>query len=72
MTRPSNLYATDGKCHNAEPGHYGHECGKPATWLGIQPTGFASGFCDDCKVRGYERRGFPCWERIEQPGQNPG
>ena len=25
---PTNSYATDGKCHNAEPGTYGHECGK--------------------------------------------
>ena len=31
---PTNSYATDGKCHNAEPGTYGHECGKPATWIG--------------------------------------
>ena len=31
---PTNSYATDGKCHNAEPGTYGHECGKPAAWIG--------------------------------------
>ena len=54
----SNLYATDGKCHNAERGTYGHECGKPATWLGTdQKSGFISGFCDACKTNGYEARG---------------
>lgn len=50
-------YATDGKCHNAEPGTYGHECGKPATWLGTDGNGFTSGFCDDCKQYGYEAKG---------------
>ena len=29
------LYATDGLCHNANRGTYGHECGKPAEWLGM-------------------------------------
>ena len=37
-------YASDGICHNAEPGTYGHECGKPAIWIGITKTGFRSGF----------------------------
>jgi hypothetical protein len=31
-------YATDGKCHNAQPGTYGHECGKPAEWLGTKAS----------------------------------
>lgn len=26
----------DGRCHNTEPGTYGHECGQPATWIGIK------------------------------------
>ena len=54
-------YATDGKCHNAEPGTYGHECGKPAQWLGTTPGGFAAGFCDDCKRNGHEARGMKDW-----------
>lgn len=57
----SMLYATDGKCHNAEPGTYGHECGKPATWLGVSRSGFVSGFCADCKARGWEARSCIAW-----------
>lgn len=58
-------YATDGKCHNAEPGTYGHECGKPAVWIGTDAKGFSSGFCDDCKLNGYERHQFTSWRRCE-------
>jgi hypothetical protein len=29
-----NTYATDGRCHNSEPGTFNHECGKPATFIG--------------------------------------
>jgi hypothetical protein len=58
---PTNAYATDGKCHNAEAGTYGHECGKPATWLGTDRNGFASGFCSDCKEHGREARGNVKW-----------
>lgn len=54
-------YATDGKCHNAEPGTYGHECGKPATYLGTNAKGYTSGFCDTCKARGWEARGVVTW-----------
>src|SRR6266566_3686223 len=57
-------YATDGRCHNAEPGTYGHECGKPAVWLGTTASGFVSGYCDDCKRHGAEARGCR-WERIQ-------
>lgn len=45
------------RCHNAEPGTYGHECGKPATWVGTseyQGTIYRLGFCDHCKRHGYE------------------
>lgn len=59
----STSYATDGKCHNANCGTYGHECGKPATWLGTSARGFVAGFCDDCKVRGDERHGCT-WQHI--------
>jgi hypothetical protein len=47
-------YATDGKCHNANPGTWGHECGKAAAWTGMTSTGFRSGFCDHCKQQGHE------------------
>lgn len=56
-----NLYAVDGLCHNAEPGTYGHECGKPATWLGRRAGGDWSGYCDDCKANGYEARECRAW-----------
>ena len=62
-SKPTNLYATDGRCHNAEPGTYGHECGKPAKWIGTKPDGFSSGFCNDCKVRGHEAQAYTVWER---------
>ena len=61
----TNSYATDGKCHNSEPGHFGHECGKPAKWLGMdQHTHFVSGFCDDCSQNGHEARHCIGWVRI--------
>jgi hypothetical protein len=44
-----NTYATDGWCHNAEPRTFNRECGKPATFIGIQADSFASSFCDVCK-----------------------
>jgi hypothetical protein len=55
-------YATDGKCHNVEPGTYGHECGKPAAWIGEAGSGFRSGFFEDCKRDGYEARNMVLWE----------
>lgn len=60
-----NSYATDGVCHNAEPGTYGHECSKPAVWLGTSAKGHVSGFCDDCKQHGYERHEKVSWVRWE-------
>jgi hypothetical protein len=59
----TTTYATDGLCHNAEQGTFGHECGKPATWIGTQETGFRSGFCDDCKAHGWEAKGRT-WTRV--------
>jgi len=57
-------YATDGKCHNAEPGTFGGECGKPATWVGTAADGFRSGFCSKCRFDGFESRRFKTWEII--------
>lgn len=59
-----NSYATDGKCHNAQIGTYGHECGKPASWIGTTSTGFSSGFCSECKESGDEARTVMQWDRI--------
>jgi hypothetical protein len=55
-------YATDGKCHNANYGTYGHECGKPATWIGVTKKGFRSGYCSTCKQYGDEARSCVSWE----------
>jgi hypothetical protein len=63
VSRATNPYAVDGLCHNAHLGTYGHECGKPADWLGVTSDGWVSGFCDDCKRTGYEARRFVRWER---------
>lgn len=60
----------DGKCHNAEPGTYGHECGKPAEWVGTAPSTmhpgatYASGYCDRCKRNGWEARNVASWARV--------
>ena len=59
-------YAEDGLCHNAEPGTYGHECGKPAVWIGTAANGFESGFCDDCRRNGYEARNKKSWRPLER------
>ncbi len=52
-------------CCNAEPGTYGHECGEPATWIGVDADGGEAGFCDHCKAHGYEARGRKVWRRQE-------
>jgi hypothetical protein len=65
MQQHSNAYVMDGLCHNAEPGTYGHECGKPAVWVGVNSNGFASGYCDDCKRRGHEAKQCTGWARRE-------
>jgi hypothetical protein len=57
-------YATDGQCHNAQNGTYGHECGKPAQWIGSMASGFKSGFCDECKAHGHEARNVTTWTAI--------
>ena len=44
---------------------YGHECGKPAAWIGTNHKGFSSGFCDDCKRHGYEARDVIAWRRVD-------
>lgn len=65
------LYATDGKCHNSQPGTFGHECGKPAAWIGRKANGFESGFCAHCKAHGAEARGYVEWRMIGEPERRP-
>jgi hypothetical protein len=55
-------YATDGKCHNSNPGTFGHECGKPAQWIGTSASGFRSGYCVKCRATGSEARQCVKWE----------
>jgi hypothetical protein len=69
--KATNLYATDGKCHNSEAGCYNQECGNPAVWLGTDRNGFASGFCEPCKEHGREARGIVHWEAINKTRGNP-
>lgn len=57
-------YATDGLCHNSEPGTFNHECGKPAVFIGTKENGFRSGFCAHCKEHGWEARAYTKWERV--------
>ena len=57
-------YATDGKCHNAEPGTFNHECGNPANWVGYKANGYGAGFCDKCKQYGHERKDIVRWNPI--------
>jgi hypothetical protein len=56
------------RCSNAEPGTYGHECGKEATHAGKHPFSgntqirdlpyFVGGRCPDCLKYGYENKGM--------------
>jgi hypothetical protein len=61
-----NTYAIDGLCHNAEPGTFNHECGKPATFIGTRADSFTSGFCDACKANGWEPSRYTQWEKIKR------
>jgi len=53
------------KCAHSYRGTFGHECGKPAAWIGTNHKGFSSGFCDDCKRHGYEARDVIAWRRVD-------
>jgi len=66
MTVPPKIAATLdaqrlSRCSNAQPGTYGHECGKPATWIGTMPSGWRSGFCASCKASGWEAGSVAHW-----------
>lgn len=62
------------RCTNSEPGTFGHECGKAATWkgtrqgsghigLGIAPGPVTSFYCSECKAEGFEAARVTQWER---------
>jgi hypothetical protein len=46
------------RCTNANHGTFGHECGKPARWVGVQRSGWHQAFCGHCRDHGDEAR--PC------------
>ncbi len=50
-------------CQNVEPGTYGHECGKPAAWIGRTPAGNKQYFCDRCRGEGYEANMITDWRK---------
>lgn len=54
------------RCTNSQPGTMGHECGKPAAWIGRKESGFEACFCEDCAKRGAEARAMSSWARVEQ------
>ncbi len=58
---PKLTYANDGICHNVEPGTFGHECGKPAKWIGTTKASFSSGFCKHCRENGFEAYNVASW-----------
>ena len=60
------------RCVNAEPGTVGHECGRPAVFVGTKPsTGFEACFCAECKAHGHEARAYRDWRGIDPAGQGP-
>lgn len=65
MSRPTNPYAVDGKCHNSDAGDLNQECGKPATWIASRGASWGTGFCDECKVHGREARDYDIWHKIK-------
>ena len=62
-------YAIDGRCHNSEPYTYGHECGKPAKFVGETTKGFRCGFCADCRQHGAEAAGIVQWAPFDRAAE---
>ena len=54
-----------GKCINAEPGTFNHECGKPARNIGVRDDGFRAMFCDECKAHGTEAKVYRQWIKLD-------
>lgn len=54
------------RCINAEPGTFGHECGRPAAFIGTKAaTGAQACFCASCKEHGHDARGREDWHTLE-------
>lgn len=49
------------RCTNANRGTFNHECGRPAVWLGTQPSGHRQAFCAECKANGDEAASVVAW-----------
>ena len=55
---------------NAEPGTFGHECGRLAKFVGLNAaSGAQACFCADCKECGFEARHFGDWHELGSAGQ---
>ena len=52
------------RCRNAEPGTFGHECGKPATWVGVKESGYEASYCGSCKETGTEAKQSVDWRPL--------
>lgn len=57
------------RCTNAEPGTYGHECGKPAQWQATKPNGYSSTFCEQCRQHGTEASRYNQWTPYKEPAE---
>ena len=57
------------RCVNAQRGTFGHECGKPASWIASKDyeNGFQACFCDDCSKWGHEAGSYRRWRYIGLP-----
>ena len=66
ISYPYGYHSDTGKgtCVNAEPGTFNHECGKPASNIGVKDNGFRAMFCDDCKAHGYEAKAYKRWTKL--------
>ena len=66
-------------CTNAEPGTFGHECGRPAAFIGTKAkTGAQACFCASCKETDHDAPGprgmacaGSCGARCPLTGQTP-
>lgn len=59
------------RCINAKPGTFGHECGRPAAFIGTKAeTGAQACFCADCKDVGHDARGREDWCALDSAAPN--
>lgn len=55
---------TGPRCTNADRGTFNHECGKPATFVGTQPSGYFQFFCARCREHGDEAAPVTEWRPL--------